>query len=288
MKKLFCALFLLCLSGAALPQAAPPVVLDDTEVHTLHAKDLKRDYQVLVSLPLSYKSSKKRYPVLFVVDSPYAFPLIRSIAKRVGDHGHGLEEFILVGLAYATGDTPEFSRRRDYTPVQTVETGLESDMPGRAPQFGQAEGYRRFIAADVFPLIAATYRADMSRKIFSGHSYGSLLGLHVLFTEPAMFDQYILGSPSLWYGKRVMFEREKAYAQSHHDLKARVYFGVGGLETKPPHDMVADLKQFATLLKSRKYPGLQVESRVFADEDHLSVGPAITTRGLKWVLPPAK
>jgi predicted alpha/beta superfamily hydrolase len=288
LKKLFCILVLSCLSGAAWPQSAPPFVLEDTEVHTLHAKELKRDYQVMVSLPLSYKSGSRRYPVLFVVDAPYAFPLIRSIAKRVGDHGRGLEEFILVGVAYATGDTPEYSRRRDYTPTVTAESGLESDMPGRAPQFGQAEGFKRFIAADVFPLIAARYRADMGRKIFSGHSYGSLLGLHILFTDPAMFDQYILGSPSLWYGKRVMFEREKAYAATHKDLKARVYFGVGGLETKQPHDMVADLKQFESLLKSRRYPGLQMESRVFADEDHLSVGPGITTGGLKWVLPPLK
>lgn len=288
MQRFFCTLFLFCLSSAALPQSAPPVALEDTEMHALHAKDLKRDYQVLVSLPPSYKTSKRRYPVLFVVDSPYAFPLIRSIARRVGDHGRGLEEFILVGLGYATGDTPEYSRRRDYTPIRTTETGLESDMPGRLPQFGEAEGYRRFIATDVFALIAARYRADMGRKIFSGHSYGSLLGLHVLFTEPSMFDQYILGSPSLWYGKRVMFEREKAYAATHKDLKARVYFGVGALETRPPHDMVADLKQFEALLGSRRYPGLRLESRVFADEDHLSVGPMITTRALKWALPAPK
>ena len=289
LKKLFSTLFLLCLASAAWSQTALPYVLADTEVHTLHAQQLKRDYEVLVSLPPSYKTSTRRYPVVFVTDAPYAFPLIRAIAKRVGDHGDGLEEFILVGLAYATGDTPEFSRRRDYTPSESADTGLKSDMPGRAPQHGEAEGYRRFIAADVFPLIEKHYRADMSRKVFAGHSYGSLLGLHILFTEPAMFDQYILGSPSLWYGKRVLFAREKAYAATHKDLKARVYFGVGGLERLKPgnqNDMVGDMQQFEKLLTAHHYPGLRTTSHVFKDEDHLSVAPGIITRGLKWTLPP--
>jgi predicted alpha/beta superfamily hydrolase len=286
--KKFFATLLFVAANAALAQTAPPYVLEDTAVYTVHAKDLKRDYQIMVSLPPSYKTSTRRYPVVFVTDAPYAFPVARSLAKRVGANGRGLEEFILVGLGYATGETSEYSRRRDYTPVNPPDTDYQSDMPGRTPKFGEAEGFKRFIAADVFPLIAQQYRADMARKVFVGHSYGSLLGLHVLFTEPSMFDQYIMGSPSLWYGKRVMFEREKAFAATHKDLKARIYFGVGGLETGSPDNMVADLKQFESLLKSRRYPGLQIESRVFADEDHLTVAPGLITRGLKWTLPGKK
>ncbi len=261
-------------------QTQPPYALPNSEVHTLHAKELKRDYDIMVSLPVSYKT-------------PYAFPVSRAIGARVGDTGGGLEEFIVVGLGYAKGDTPSYSRRGDYTPTENPDNTLRSDMPGRPVLHGQAEGYRRFIASEVLPLIARQYRADMTRKIFSGHSYGSLLGIHMLFSEPAMFEHYILGSPSLWYGKRVMFEREKAYAATHKDLKASVYFGVGQLERKKPgdsntEDMVGDMKQFESLLKSRRYPGLRIESRVFADEDHFTVAPHIITRALKWMLPPAK
>lgn len=49
-------------------------------------------------------------------------------------------------------------------------------------------------------------------------------------------------------------------------------------------DMVQDMRRFERLLKSRKYPGLRIESRVIADEDHLTVAPAIITRGLLWAL----
>jgi predicted alpha/beta superfamily hydrolase len=287
LKKILIAVFCLAFSTAALSDSAPPYVLDDTAVHTLHAKELKRDYQIMVSLPAAFKTSGKRYPVVFVTDAPYAFPVVRALAKRVGANGNGLEDFILVGLGYAVGDTPEFSRRRDYTPVSSPDASLVSDMPGRKPMHGEAEGFRRFIASDVFALIATNYPADMSRKVFVGHSYGSLLGLHVLFSEPAMFDQYILGSPSLWYGKRVMFEREKAFAATHKDVKARIFFGVGALETRG-EDMVGDMKLLARTLASRGYPSLKIESRVFADEDHLTLAPGLLTRGLKYTLPGKK
>ncbi|HEU4775186.1 MAG TPA: alpha/beta hydrolase-fold protein [Telluria sp.] len=287
MKKFFCTLFLIAASAASAEPA--PYTLSNTEVLSLRSAALKRDYDIFVSLPESYKNSNKHYPVVFVADANYAFPVGRALAARVGAHGRGLEEFILIGLSYARGDSPEYSRRRDYTPGPSLENGLRSDMPGRTPAFGEAEGYRRFIADEVFPLVAQHYRADMRRTIFSGHSYGSLLGLHILFTEPSMFSHYILGSPSLWYGKNLMFEREKAYAAGHKDLKANVFFAVGGLETgKGEDNMVGDLKRFTAALTARRYPGLRVASTVLADEDHLSVAPLIMTRGLKWALPPQR
>lgn len=278
------------LAATAVANADPaPYTLTNTEVLSLSSKTLKRDYDIFVSLPESYKTSTKRYPVVFVADANYAFPVGRALAARVGAHGRGIEEFILVGLSYARGDTTEYSRRRDYTPGPSLNDSLKSDMPGRAPAFGEAEGYRRFIADEVFPLVAQHYRADMDRKIFSGHSYGSLLGLHILFKEPSMFNHYILGSPSLWYGKNLMFTREKEYAANHKDLKANVFFAVGGLETGAGEDdMVGDLKRFKTALTAHHYPGLRIESTVLADEDHLSVAPLIMTRGLKWALPPQR
>lgn len=286
------------LIASAHAAEATPYTLKNTDVVEVRATQLNRDYQLLVSLPPSYEKSARRYPVVFVTDADYAFPLIRSMAKRLGTGTHGVEEFILVGLSYAKGDTPEYSRRRDYTPIDTAEKGRVSDMPGRAPKFGESEGFRRFIKSEVFPVIAQRYRADMERKVFAGHSYGSLLGLHIAFTEPAMFSHYILGSPSLWYGKRVMFEREKAYAAAHKDLNAKFFFSVGGFETLKPgsgdtryntgDDMVADLLEFEALLKKRQYPGLKMETSILAEEDHLSVAPVIITRGLKWALPSGK
>jgi predicted alpha/beta superfamily hydrolase len=280
-----------CLASGVAAAAVPTsYVLNDTEVRDVHARALDRDYQVFVALPDSYRSSNRRYPVLFVTDANYAFPVARGIAQRLTKHA-GMEEVIVVGLSYAKGDTPVYSRRRDYTPDVPRRQDYVSDMPGRAPVFGEAQAYGRFIAADVFPLIAANYRADMRRKIFVGHSYGSLLGLQLLLSEPRTFDRYILGSPSLWFDQGVMFDREQAYARGHRDLPASVFFGIGGRETLPKNrkrsrteenaDMVADLCDFDAALKSHHYPNLKSRLEVFMDEDHASVFPLVLTHGLR-------
>lgn len=278
--------------GASIALEGAPYVLEDTEVRTVRARELQRDYQIYVSLPASYGKSGRNYPVVFVTDAPYAFPVARAIAGR---GGRDIAEFILVGLAYANGDTPEYSRRRDYTPGPPDDpdaAALRSDMPGREPKFGEAAAYARFVANDVFPFVAKHYRADMHRKTFIGQSLGALLGLEMLFGEQAMFEHYVLGSPALWFGRRMMFEREKVVAASRKDLRAGVLLAVGEYETSRPGprhhrrgDTLRDVRALKAALKSRNYPGLKIVADVIPEEDHLTVGPAVITRGLRWALP---
>lgn len=281
---------------APAPDTATAYVLENTEVQPIRAKALGRDYDLFVSLPKSYGSEpKRRYPVVFVTDANYAFPLVRGVAHMAGRPEGHLGQFILVGLSYAKGDTPEYSRRRDYTPGPTRDRTLVSDMPGKTVAHGGAEGYRRFIADEVFPFVASHYRADMGAKTFAGHSYGGLLGAHILLTEPTMFEHYVLSSPSLWFGGKTMFQREAAYAAGHKDLKADVYMTAGGFETLKPgstdprynneNDLVGDMRDFERLLVSRHYPGLRIKTQVLADEDHLTVYPSAITRGLTRAIP---
>lgn len=283
---------------AGSDQDPKPYVLEDTEVREIRARALHRDYQLFISLPRGYAESTRRYPVLFVTDANYTFPLIRSIAKRIRNGGEDMEDFILVGLSYAKGETPEYSRRRDYTPTANGDKEAVSDMLSPPPVYGEAEGYRKFIADEVFPMVAQKYRADMKRAIYAGHSFGGLFGLHVLLTEPSMFEKYIIGSPSLWFDRRVAFATERNYAKAHSDLRAKVFLAVASYETlnfssnDPRYnktvDMVRDLQAMEHVLASRGYKSLEVTSIVIPDEDHLTVFPALITRGLKWALPPRR
>lgn len=108
--KRLAALAALC-AAAALPAmaAAPAYQLDGTEVLELSAKSLPRDYQVFVGLPDSYgkDGGQRRSPVLFVADANYAFPLIRSVTRRVGQGGRLLETSSSSGSAM-----PRATRRR--------------------------------------------------------------------------------------------------------------------------------------------------------------------------------
>lgn len=274
-------------TGETLPLYEMP----HTAVHTVAADALHRSYQVWVDLPVSYASSNKKYPVVFALDADYSFPLVRSIRNRLGVKGQNIEDFILVGLSYALGDSPTESRSRDYTPTDALQHSHRPDQYS-ATHYGEAAAYRDYVEGQVFPLIAAHYRADISRKVFVGHSYGSLFGAFVLLTKPTMFQTYILSSPSLQYDHHVIERYEQDYAKAHRDLPARVLLYDGGYETikkgqryNSTVDMVQDARAFARNLRERHYPHLTIDDAVIPEEDHLSVYPSMISRALLRVLP---
>ncbi|MGZ3181266.1 MAG: alpha/beta hydrolase [Telluria sp.] len=289
-----CALSLHAAAATVTPKLADgaPYAVPFTTVHTLHASALKRDYQLYVALPAGYDPKGPALPVIFTTDADYSFPLIQAVAGRIARHSDAIAPFILVGLSYGIGDTGEFSRRRDYTPTMPHER-YTSDMPGRAPEFGGAEAFRRFLAEQALPFVATHYRADMARSMFVGHSYGALLGAHILLTAPGMFTHYVISSPSLWFDDGVMFRREKDYAAGHKDLKANVYFAVGEFEAakkgdrrfNQDTDMVRDLRQFDVALRSHHFPGLRTQLRVLPGHDHLTGFPDMITDALKAAFP---
>lgn len=272
-------------AGAARGQTSwPGYSLAQTEVHPLRSQLLQRDYRLFVGLPDSYaREPRKQYPVLFVTDSDYAFPLLRSLGRRLGQQGRLLKEHILIGLSYADGDDAVSSRNRDYTPSP------RRDGQGSSARYGEAEAYRRFIRDEVFPYVAAHLRADMSQRIYAGHSYGGLLGAHMLLSEPTMFQRYILSSPSLWYDDGLLLRRAADLAKSRRALSAQVLLLAGALETPQRaaarddgNDIAGDLRRFERRLQGA--PGLQIKTQLIPDEDHLSAEPGALTRGLRWAL----
>lgn len=279
-------------SVAAESETFPAYQLSNTTVHTVPMPSAKRVYQLLVDVPPTYAESKKKFPVVFVTDANYAFPLVRSIRARLGARGQNIEDFILVGLAYADGNTPAESRNRDYTPTDPLLNPKRDPKTYSATTYGEAAAYRDYVEQHVFPLIAKHYRADMQRKVYAGHSYGGLFGLYTLFTKPEMFQTYILGSPSIWFDDRVIKRHEQDYANAHKNLAARVHLYTGAYESlgkgaryNTKVDAVRDMRALVQKLQSRRYANLTISADVIADEDHLSVYPALISRGLVKVLP---
>ena len=274
---------------------APAVALADTAVHHLSVADSTRRYPVWVSLPASYATQPDRqYPVLFVTDAQWSFAMIHGIRNLMGRGNNRFAEFILVGLPPQDGLSARDSRSRDYTPTNPrLRAGFDPD-DYEAPEYGQAQAWRDVIEQQVFPLVAANYRADMNQRVYAGHSYGGLFGSYVLLTRPDMFQTYILGSPSLWFDQGLMFTIEQQYAASHQDLAARVMMYIGSWEQPGEHprsygpdgkDMVGDVQRMEAVLRSRNYPGLSIGHEVMTGEDHGSTYPAFITRALTWALP---
>ncbi len=267
--------------------AVPGVVLPDTESLRVH-DPIGRDYALWVALPAGYAAHpQKRYPVVYVTDALYSFPLVRSVRNLVGQQGVNIEDFILVGLPPQEGLTSKQSRSRDYTPSDPVRTpaGYYSDDV----TYGGAAHYRDFLADHALPMIDARYRTDPARRVFAGHSYGALLGAYVLTTQPDMFGTYILSSPSLWFDQGLLPRMQDAAVMPSQPI--RVLLSVGGYETVKPgprystgNDMLRQSADFAGQLQ-RSGRKLQVENIVMDGEDHLTVYPRVITRALLEVLP---
>lgn len=229
-----------------------------------------RQYEIYVSLPDGYADDPtKRYPLLVMADGGRAFANLSCDVRTLVRNGAIGEEPIVVGLSYATGEDLEDSRRRDYTPV----AGGPADRV-----YGGAAAYQTYLRTVVLRHIESNYRTDPGRRLFWGHSYGGLLGTHILLTEPSMFQTYLLGSPSFWFADQAIYGFEDAYAKKSKRLDATVLLYVGGQEISRynparkgnTRDMVAGMKAFESRLSERGYSGLKLRSTVIEGKDHRS------------------
>lgn len=245
-----------------------------TEVHPIQSTINQKHYELYVKLPESYSSSDKKYPILILTDSDYAFPLVTSITRRLN-----VEEFIIVAISYSKGDEPTISRTRDYTPTFSPNEARGHSKESRLAS-GKADEFIAFIKNDLFPFLEDTYRIDKSKKVFAGHSFGGLLANYMLVTTPDLFEYYLAGSPSLWYDNYCLNKFESIYYKTQKSMNANVFLCIGKEEEKMKSNMVAEMQAFENRLLSRGYSGLNIKSVVISDEDHQTVYPSFITKGI--------
>lgn len=229
-----------------------------------------RRYEIFVSFPAGYEQNpRKTYPLVILADGGRAFKNLSCDAHALARNGAIGEDPLVVGLSYAAGESLEDSRRRDYTP---------KSRDGGHPAYGGASEYQNYIRNVVLRHVETNYRTDPRRRIFWGHSYGGLLGAHILLTEPDLFQTYLLGSPSFWFAGRAIHDVEAVYAKRSRRLAATIFLYVGGLEVARydaarkgnTRDMLAGMQAFEALLHARNYSGLHLQSTVISGKDHIS------------------
>lgn len=274
----FFALVFMSLCSAAF---ATGYQISRTQVHPLQSALTHKHYEIYVRTPSNYAPESHRYPVVVVNDAEWAFPIASGVGGLL--MGNDMQEFILVGISYSQGDTDGVSRTRDYTPTFAPDETSYHSVAAKQVS-GGAKQYLTFIETQVFPLIESRYSVDKTQRIFVGHSFGGLLGTYALITNPTLFSHYIIGSPSLWYDKRVMFQLEADYAKNHKQMDANVFMYVGDSESLH-HPMQADMESFAEQLQTRHYRGLTLHTQVLQDATHHSAFSLLLTRALPHVLP---
>jgi predicted alpha/beta superfamily hydrolase len=260
------------------PPARSPVSLPRTEIRYLSSRAVGQRYKLYVSLPQRYADTSRRFSVVFLLDADYSFALAHNIVEHLSDR-HDLDELLLVGIAYAGPLRYRLNRTRDYTPTH-VPTG------GYGPAYQRVSGggpnFRRFLKEELIPFIEQRYRVRHDRTLV-GHSYGGLFASWVAFTDPELFQRYIIVSPSLWYDDHLMFDVEAQYAAGHTRLPTRIFFTVGAREVNAQRDMVADLRRFVAQIDAHGYHDLGLRWRVLPEDTHDSVFPTGLGLGLRYV-----
>lgn len=221
-----------------------------------------------VTLPPEYDAHPdRRYPVVYMTDAYW----------RRGDYGviHALgaegsaEPCIVVGVGYPAGY--DFGKIRERDLVRHPEHFLAS------------------FAREIIPAIEKEYRADPSRRILWGASYGGFftlvcVSLHDLSGE--LFHDYLCVSPMLV--PRVdkfpdVMAALEALKARHPAMRGTLFLAVGGDE--PPW-MISSFETFDEFFRTAGLASLNFYSKSYPSETHHSVGVPALPDAIKLVLPP--
>lgn len=258
-------------------------------------------YRIFVWRP-EPQAGEGRLPVVYLLDGNASFPIAvtaTALQSRRAERT-GVRPAIIVGIGYPTDGWLDAERRTcDYTPL--VSPASLPQRPGRDgwSTTGGADVFLGFIANELKPMIEAEFGGDPAQSALFGHSFGGLLVLHGLFTQPGLFRHHVAASPSIWFGASHLAQARQRFARGEARGR-RLLITVGSLEQSEAqaadgpwadynswirrNRMVENAQALAADLRTLDRAQLDVTYTEFADENHGSVLPAAISRALRFVL----
>lgn len=264
MKKSILAVWLSIFAFAAFAQYKE-VVIPGSQVRTITSSIVEgQEYELQILLPGSYNQNAKKYPVVYLMDAQWDFPLVKSLYGQQYYDGF-IPQLIIVGITWG-GVKPNADslRARDYTPTHEE----------RLPQSGGADNFLSFMKNELFSFIETNYKAESSNRTIVGCSLGGLITLYALFAQPDLFDNYVAASPAFGWDREVIYQVEKKFTDQK---PKRLYMTMGGVERN-----VEDYKRFEKYLLSKKYTNLKIESRILENTGHSGTKGEGFSRGLQY------
>lgn len=268
MKKIIVTLLVLNMF-AVKAQQYPRVDIPGSEIRKITSTIIAgQQYELQVLLPAGYATSTKKYPVVYLMDSQWDFPDVKSIYGQQYFDGF-IPELIVVGVTWGGANpNPDSLRARDYTPTNEA----------RLPQSGGADQFLDFMKKELFPFVENNYKADSDNRTLMGCSLGGLFTLYTLFTHTDMFTGYAAASPAVGWDKEVLYKYEKTFAEKKLTKKLRVYMTVGDVERGRPV-----FEKFANNMHSRNYSNVSLRSKVLENTGHSGTKSETYSRGLQYV-----
>jgi predicted alpha/beta superfamily hydrolase len=254
------------LAVLAVPLFAQPVPIQ------IESKVMGETRTILVQTPPSYARSTRAYPVLYMTDGDRQIGNATAVAEFLAREGR-MPEVILVGINNT-------DRTRDLTPTKlaVMSAGGQSFD---TPTSGGGDRFLDFIATEVIPLVEKRYRTQPYR-VFAGHSFGGLFGMHAFLTRPELFNAVIAVSPTLTWDNRYVYRRAEEWVKRPGDRPRTLVVSVGN-EGK---ELDREFDALKTLLETKGPKDLAFQAVRFDDEDHGSVVLPTHYAGLRKVFEP--
>ncbi len=244
-------------------ETAKPFVLG--VIDEIQSKELGEKRVVNIYLPQGYNPNDSiKYPVIYLLDGSadedfihiaglvqfYNFEWINQVPKS-----------IVVGIA-------SVERQRDFTFPSTIE-----EQKKRFPKTGHSDKFIAFIEKELQPFMANKYKATTDKTLI-GQSLGGLFATEVLLKKPALFNRYIIISPSLWWDNGSLLNLNSELLSEGFNQQTDIYVGVGkeGLTpTEPPRVMEVDANLLADKLKGSKNGHVKIFFDYLPLENHATI-----------------
>jgi hypothetical protein len=266
--------------GSSKENAAKPFVLG--QVITLHSSILNEERTLNIYLPEGYKAEDSiRYPVVYLLDGSADEDFIHIVGLYQFNNFpwiNRVPKSIVVGIANT-------DRKKDFTFPSSQASDLQL-----IPQSGHSDSFIKFIKQELQPFITSHYHCNNSKTII-GQSLGGLLVTEILFTEPGLFNQYIIISPSLWWNNGSLLDSKPLLIQKGFAQQINIYIGVGkeglGLSVNP-RVMEVDANLLAEKLKQAACGCLQVYFDYLPLENHATITHQAVFNALRLLYPSTK
>ncbi|HMA95374.1 MAG TPA: alpha/beta hydrolase-fold protein, partial [Polyangiaceae bacterium] len=167
-------------------------------------------------------------------------------------------------------------RSDDYVPTRAKNH--EGKLIG-----GGAGKFLEFVEKAVIPLAESEYRADPTKRVLAGQSYGGLFTLFALFEKPELFQAYASLSPAVGWNEGYISKREKEFHKAHPKLDRRVWLSIGDSEWP---GFVQEARAFLRQFEASRYQGITLKIYTIPGERHAGVKPEAYNRAMRFITEP--
>lgn len=232
---------------------------------TLESNILNEKRTINIYLPPYYQPNDTvKYPVVYILDGGVEEDFIHLAGIfRVNSQPwiNRFPEAIVVGIE-------NVNRRRDFTFAVPNIDFLDKLKYSKDffPQYGGAEPYAAFLEGELIPYIDQHYNTTNERTVV-GESLAGLMSSYLLIKHPHVFSNYIIISPSFWWGEEELLNETNQCLLKKIKQPVNVYVGV---PSKEEDEMMYEVgNRFYSYLKQN--PAIHTTFDYMPEEVHATV-----------------